>query len=99
MSWSNDRVCPRHSRSLETDTAGPRKETLRPFTHLTWFSVCTTSTRWDWLAITASMWLYATGISSSTPPVPTEAAARYDSQASRRGMAELVFGVHPEKAL
>src|SRR6185503_18950926 len=39
----------------------------QPFTQRTCLSVCTTSTRSDWFAITSSMFLYAPGISSITP--------------------------------
>src|SRR5690349_67783 len=39
----------------------------QPFTQTICFSVCTTSTRSVWSAITRSMSLYAPGISSSTP--------------------------------
>ena len=47
----------------------PGNSSNQPLMHMICFSVCTTSTKSAWAAITASMSLYAPGISSSTPRI------------------------------
>src|SRR4029077_3648659 len=63
-------MCPRHVGG-RYPTPGCEERALQPspvypFTHTTWRNVCTTSTRSRCASITASMDLYAIGVSSMT---------------------------------